>query len=52
MSAYLIFISIISIIIGYLLGSILPAYIIGRLKGVDIRKVGSKKPLMFITNWV
>ncbi|MHA2400610.1 MAG: glycerol-3-phosphate acyltransferase, partial [Promethearchaeota archaeon] len=42
MSAYLIFISIISIIIGYLLGSILPAYIIGRLKGVDIRKVGSK----------
>jgi len=42
MTAYLIFISIISIIIGYLLGSILPAYIIGRLKGVDIRKVGSK----------
>ena len=42
MSAYLIFISIISIIIGYILGSILPAYIIGRLKGIDIRKVGSK----------
>ncbi|MHA2392110.1 MAG: glycerol-3-phosphate acyltransferase [Promethearchaeota archaeon] len=42
MSAYLIFISVISIIIGYILGSILPAYFIGRLKGIDIRTVGSK----------
>jgi len=33
---------ILILIIGYLLGSISPAYIIGKAKGVDIRKVGSK----------
>jgi len=37
-----IFIAILSIGIGYVVGSILPAYIAGRLKGIDIRKVGSK----------
>lgn len=31
----------ISIAIGYLIGSILPGYFFGRLKGVDIRKVGT-----------
>lgn len=36
-------ISIISISIGYILGSISPAYILGRvLKNIDIRKVGEK----------
>lgn len=33
-----------SLLIGYLLGSFLPAYFIGRIKGVDIRKVGSGNP--------
>lgn len=33
-----------SLLIGYLLGSFLPAYIIGQAKGVDIRKVGSGNP--------
>ena len=34
---------IVTIIIGYLLGSISPAYILGKLrKGIDIRKYGSK----------
>jgi glycerol-3-phosphate acyltransferase PlsY len=36
-----IFVNIIAIIIGYLLGTINPAYIFGRLKGIDIRKVGT-----------
>lgn len=31
----------ISIIIGYLIGSILPGYFFGRLKGIDIRKIGT-----------
>lgn len=35
---------IIAILIGYLLGSVLPAYFIGRLKGIDIRKEGDKNP--------
>ena len=35
---------VISILIGYLLGSFLPAYFISRLKKGDIRKVGSKNP--------
>lgn len=30
-----------SLAIGYLLGSILPAYLIGRTRGVDLRRVGS-----------
>jgi glycerol-3-phosphate acyltransferase PlsY len=33
-----------SIVLGYLIGSILPAYFIGRLKNIDIRKVGTKNP--------
>ncbi|MBN2541929.1 glycerol-3-phosphate acyltransferase [bacterium] len=36
--------SIISVVIAYLLGSILPAYLFGRLKGFDIRKVGTGNP--------
>lgn len=36
---------IISVIIGYLLGSFLPAYFLGkRLKGIDIREEGQKNP--------
>jgi len=31
----------ISITIGYLIGSILPGYFFGRIKGVDIRKIGT-----------
>ncbi|MFX1478298.1 MAG: glycerol-3-phosphate acyltransferase [Promethearchaeota archaeon] len=42
MSFYEIFIGVLSIIIGYLLGTILPAYWFGRLKGLDIRKEGTK----------
>jgi len=34
----------ISLIIGYILGSFLPAYFIGRLKGFDIRKKGDGNP--------
>ena len=33
---------IITCVIGYLLGSIQPAYLIGKLKGIDIREHGSK----------
>ena len=33
-----------SILIGYLFGGINPAYIIGKLKGIDIRKSGTKNP--------
>ena len=33
-----------SIPIGYLIGSFLPAYFIGRLRNVDIRNVGSRNP--------
>ncbi|MCX7836757.1 MAG: glycerol-3-phosphate acyltransferase [candidate division WOR-3 bacterium] len=37
--------NILAILIGYLLGSILPAYILGKiLKGIDIRKVGTFNP--------
>jgi len=32
------------IVLGYILGSILPAYFIARLKGFDIRQVGSGNP--------
>ncbi|MFX0037339.1 MAG: glycerol-3-phosphate acyltransferase [Candidatus Hermodarchaeota archaeon] len=37
-----IFLSILSIIIGYLLGAILPALLFGKLKGIDIREEGTK----------
>ena len=30
------------ILIGYLIGTINPAYIIGKLRGIDVRKEGSK----------
>ena len=33
---------IITCVIGYLMGSIQPAYLIGKLKGIDIREHGSK----------
>jgi glycerol-3-phosphate acyltransferase PlsY len=33
-----------SILVGYLIGSILPAYFIGRLRKVDIRTIGTKNP--------
>lgn len=33
-----------SVLIGYLIGSFLPAYFIGRLRKVDIRNLGSKNP--------
>lgn len=36
------FLSILSIIIGYLLGGILPAFLFGKLKGIDIRNEGKK----------
>ncbi len=39
-----IFIGILSIIIGYLLGSILPAYFFGKLKGIDVREEGTRNP--------
>ena len=37
-----IIIGIISILIGYFLGGILPSYIFGKLKGIDIREEGTK----------
>ena len=42
MSYYSTLMGILSIIIGYILGSILPAYWFGRLKGIDIREEGTK----------
>ncbi|MFW9990196.1 MAG: glycerol-3-phosphate acyltransferase [Candidatus Odinarchaeota archaeon] len=38
------FLSILSIIIGYLLGGILPAFLFGKLKGIDLREEGTKNP--------
>ncbi|MFX1380003.1 MAG: glycerol-3-phosphate acyltransferase [Promethearchaeota archaeon] len=38
------FLSILSIIIGYLLGAILPAFLFGKLKGIDVREEGTKNP--------
>ncbi|MFX0083014.1 MAG: glycerol-3-phosphate acyltransferase [Candidatus Hodarchaeota archaeon] len=35
-------IDILSILIGYILGGILPAFIFGKLKGIDIREEGTK----------
>jgi glycerol-3-phosphate acyltransferase PlsY len=43
-SEYNILACIISVLIGYLIGSILPAYFIGRIRNVDIRKTGTKNP--------
>lgn len=33
-----------SLFIGYLIGTINPGYLIGRIKGIDIREVGTKNP--------
>ena len=38
------FLSILSLIIGYLLGAILPAFLFGKLKGLDIREEGDRNP--------
>ena len=38
------FLSILSVIIGYLLGAILPAFLFGKLKGIDVREEGTKNP--------
>ncbi len=42
MAIFDIIISIISIAIGYFLGGILPSFIFGKLKGIDIREKGTK----------
>lgn len=42
MDNFELFLSILSVIIGYLLGAILPSYIFGKLKGIDIREEGTK----------
>jgi glycerol-3-phosphate acyltransferase PlsY len=39
-----IIICIISILFGYVIGSVLPAYFIGKFKNIDIRQVGTKNP--------
>jgi len=39
-----IFLFILSLIIGYLIGTINPGYLIGRMKGIDLREVGTKNP--------
>ncbi|MFW9880788.1 MAG: glycerol-3-phosphate acyltransferase [Candidatus Thorarchaeota archaeon] len=39
-----IFLTILSIIIAYLLGAILPAFLFGKLKGIDVREEGTKNP--------
>ncbi|UCC18536.1 MAG: glycerol-3-phosphate acyltransferase [Promethearchaeota archaeon] len=39
-----IFLTILSLIIAYLLGAILPAFLFGKLKGIDVREEGSKNP--------
>ncbi|MHA1191449.1 MAG: glycerol-3-phosphate acyltransferase, partial [Promethearchaeota archaeon] len=35
---------ILSLILGYLIGTINPGYLIGRMKGIDLREVGTKNP--------
>ena len=40
----IILIGVLSIIIGYLLGSILPAYFFGKFKGIDVREEGTRNP--------
>ncbi|MHA1986923.1 MAG: glycerol-3-phosphate acyltransferase [Promethearchaeota archaeon] len=42
MNFFDIIIGILSILIGYFLGGILPAFIFGKLKGIDIREEGTK----------
>jgi glycerol-3-phosphate acyltransferase PlsY len=42
MNVFDILIGILSIIIGYFLGGILPAFIFGKFKGIDIREEGTK----------
>lgn len=42
MNAFDIIIGVLSIIIGYVLGGILPAYIFGKTKGIDIREEGTR----------
>lgn len=42
MDFFSIVIAILSILIGYFLGGILPAFIFGKLKGIDIREEGTK----------
>ena len=39
-----IFLFILSLIIGYLIGTINPGYLIGRMKGIDLREIGTKNP--------
>jgi len=39
-----IFLFILSLIIGYLIGTINPGYLIGRMKGIDLREAGTKNP--------
>jgi glycerol-3-phosphate acyltransferase PlsY len=38
------FLSILSLVIGYLLGAILPAFLFAKIKGIDIREEGDKNP--------
>ncbi|MFX1364495.1 MAG: glycerol-3-phosphate acyltransferase [Promethearchaeota archaeon] len=38
------FLDILCIILGYLIGGILPAFIFGKLKGIDLREEGTKNP--------
>ena len=42
MNFFDIIIGVLSILIGYVLGGILPAFIFGKIKGIDIRKEGTK----------
>lgn len=44
MSPIEIILFILSLIIGYLIGTINPGYLIGRMKGIDLREVGTKNP--------
>jgi acyl phosphate:glycerol-3-phosphate acyltransferase len=44
MEALQISLFVISLIIGYVLGSLNPGYLIGRMKGMDIRKIGTNNP--------
>lgn len=39
-----IFLFVISILVGYALGSLNPGYLIGRMKGIDIREIGTRNP--------
>jgi glycerol-3-phosphate acyltransferase PlsY len=39
-----IFLFVTTLLIGYILGSLNPGYLIGRMKGINIREVGTKNP--------